>query len=68
MRPSRETLARMSQAAAEATAACMARGYSRGDKVTIDSAYAAAANVLAAESTPAEKPVGDGWVERSDLD
>ena len=39
----------MSDAAAKATEQCLARGYSRADKVTIESARAAAEEVYRAE-------------------
>lgn len=67
----------MSAAAKAATEACVAQGYSRGDKVTIASAKRAAEEVYAASGRQYEPSVPrlidqprrdeDTWQERKDL-
>lgn len=73
----RELFALMADAARRATEACLAKGYSRGDKVTGDSARAAAEEVYRRERPedwappPAapvvHEPVEDAWADRADL-
>lgn len=67
----------MAAAAKAATEASMAAGYSRGDKVTKDSAKRAADEVYLRHRgshdskvpmTPPREPVHDEWQDRSDLD
>ncbi len=67
----------MSEAARLATEVCLAKGFSRSDKVTKDSARLAAEEVYRRECPedwepkPAEpvvhRPVEDGWSERADV-
>lgn len=64
----------MSKAARLATDACLAAGYGRGDKVTKDSAFAAAQEVYRRErpedfrAAPVKhEPVEDGWQDRADV-
>lgn len=64
----------MSEAARLATNACLEKGYGRSDKVTRDSARAAAEEVYRRERPEdwaakpvAHKPVEDAWSERADV-
>ncbi|QGJ89469.1 hypothetical protein PBI_SMARTIES_65 [Microbacterium phage Smarties] len=64
----------MSEAARRATEVCMAKGYTRGDPVTLKSARAAAEEVYRREcpedwaAKPVEHaPVEDAWQERADV-
>lgn len=64
----------MSEAARAATDACLEKGYGRSDKVTRDSARAAAEEVYRRErpddwvAKPVEhNPVEESWRERADV-
>lgn len=64
----------MSEAARQATEACLSKGYSRADPVTMKSAAAAAEEVYRREcpedwaAKPVEhRPVEDSWQERADV-
>lgn len=58
----------MAGAAAKATEACLAKGYSRTDEVTRKSAFAAADEVYRRHVPVEVAPPEDGWRERADVD
>uniref|UniRef100_A0AAU7J893 Inositol monophosphatase n=2 Tax=unclassified bacterial viruses TaxID=12333 RepID=A0AAU7J893_9VIRU len=70
----RELFALMAEAAASATRVCLEKGYTRWDRVTTESARAAADAVYRRER-PEEfmpkvsdaAPVEDGWRDRADV-